>query len=320
MATRSLNRQVLRSIETNFVSVSLNPPTPPPSLSSHSDSATVAWSGLTDRGRVRANNEDAFLALTVDAHEVRYLGKTGEASLSASDFVFAVSDGMGGAKSGEIASKLAVDRITQLLPPHIHSSRNGEATARTEVLRTLFAAIHKDLLLLGRSYEECSGMGATLSLCWLSRNQLYFAHVGDSRIYHFPSAGGFRQLSDDHNHVGWLRRKGQINEREARTHPLRHSLHQAIGAGIKNLDPHVGEVSFSPGDRFLLCSDGVIDGLWDRHLDELVRENSALHPSESTAQRIVREAVEKSGRDNATALVIEIHPNLPGSTTPSPLQ
>ncbi|HRE84646.1 MAG TPA: serine/threonine-protein phosphatase, partial [Opitutaceae bacterium] len=98
--------------------MSLNSPTPPPTPSFPSDPATVAWSGLTDRGRVRANNEDAFLALTVDAYEVRYLGKTGEGSLSASDFVFAVSDGMGGAKSGEIASKLAVDRITQLLPPH----------------------------------------------------------------------------------------------------------------------------------------------------------------------------------------------------------
>src|SRR4051812_19407524 len=84
------------------------PPAPPSSL--------LRWSGVTDLGRVRKNNEDTFLALTFDGHEVRYLGKTGEASLRGSDFVFAVSDGMGGAKSGEFASRIAIDRITKLLP------------------------------------------------------------------------------------------------------------------------------------------------------------------------------------------------------------
>lgn len=274
----------------------------------------LKWSGLTDRGRVRANNEDAFLALAIDRHEVRYLGKTGEAPLDSADFVFAVSDGMGGAKSGEIASRLAVDRITQLLPPTVRSSRAQDDSSRAEVLGTVVAAIHRDLLLLGRSYEECAGMGATLSLCWLTAGRLYFAHVGDSRIYRFPAAGGLKQLSDDHSHVGWLRRKGQINEREARSHPLRHSLHQAIGAGIKHLDPHFGSTAHSPGDRFLICSDGVTDGLWDHHLDELIRETKGPKASQPAAQRIVEEAVEKSGRDNATALVIEIGP----PTTPAP--
>ena len=83
-----------------------NPPAP----------TRLRWSGLTDVGRVRPNNEDAFLALNFDGHDVRFLGKTGEASLDTTDFVFAVSDGMGGAKSGEFASRIAVDRITKLLP------------------------------------------------------------------------------------------------------------------------------------------------------------------------------------------------------------
>ncbi|MBP7142108.1 MAG: serine/threonine-protein phosphatase [Opitutaceae bacterium] len=270
----------------------------------------VRWSGITDRGRVRENNEDAFLALAIDAHEVRYLGKTGEAFLAANDFVFAVSDGMGGAKSGEIASKLAVDRITQLLPPIVRRSQTSQPEARIEVLGKLFASIHQDLTFLGRSYEECAGMGATLSLCWIAHDQVYFAHVGDSRIYHFPAPGGSRQLTDDHNHVGWLRRKGRINEREARSHPMRHSLHQAMGAGIRNIDPQVGIASYAIGDRFLLCSDGVIDGLWDRNLDDLIREAPAS-PAKSTAQRIVEEAIEKSGRDNATALVVEFLPAEP---------
>lgn len=257
---------------------------------------------------MRTNNEDAFLALAIDANEVRYLGKIGEAPLASNDFVFAVSDGMGGANAGEIASKLTVDRITKLLPPTMRRSRANKPEARIEVLHTLFTSIHQDLILMGRSYEECSGMGATLSLCWIAPDQLYFAHVGDSRIYHFPPAGGWRQLTDDHNHVGWLRRKGQINEREARMHPLRHSLHQAMGAGLRQIDPQIGTTPYASGDRFLLCSDGVTDGLWDRNLDELVRETPPL-AGKSVAQRIVDEAVEKSGRDNATALVLEFLPS-----------
>src|SRR5215213_7107089 len=76
----------------------------------------IRWSGMTHRGHVRENNEDAFLALTFDASGLRYLGKVGEAEMSGADFVFAVSDGMGGANSGEFASRMAVDKITHLLP------------------------------------------------------------------------------------------------------------------------------------------------------------------------------------------------------------
>src|SRR5688500_8895765 len=89
-------------------------PVPPPVQGS--SPAELGWSGITDRGRVRENNEDSFLALNFDGHEVRYLGKTGSSSVADADFVFAVSDGMGGAKSGEFASRIAVDRITRLLP------------------------------------------------------------------------------------------------------------------------------------------------------------------------------------------------------------
>ncbi|MBM3852158.1 MAG: serine/threonine-protein phosphatase [Verrucomicrobia bacterium] len=270
--------------------------------------ADVDWSGLTHVGRVRPNNEDAFLALAVDGHEVRFLGKTGRASLGSCDFVFAVSDGMGGAKSGEFASRITVDRVTRLFPRAFRLSAAGMGVGFADVLSELVTQIHNDLLKLGYSYEECAGMGATLSLAWFTPAWMYFAHLGDSRIYYLPHDGPLSQITHDHSHVGWLRRQGKINEREARTHPRRNALQQVLGAGHQFIDPHIGAVGHRPGDRFLICSDGLIDGLWDRRIEELLRTASApgANPAWSHAQLLVEEAVQNSGRDNATAVVVEI--------------
>jgi protein phosphatase len=255
---------------------------------------------------VRTNNEDVFLALAVDGHEVRYLGKTGRASLGASDFVFAVSDGMGGAKSGEFASRITVDRVTRLFPRAFRLSAAGMGMGFADVLGELINEIHDDLSRLGRSYEECAGMGATLSLAWVTPEWLYFAHLGDSRIYYLPAEGEMTQVTHDHSHVGWLRRTGRINEREARTHPRRNALQQALGAGHQILEPHIGAIGHRPGDRFLICSDGLVDGLWDRRIEELLRETRTGDADANHAQVLVNEAVEASGRDNTTAVVIDI--------------
>jgi protein phosphatase len=255
-------------------------------------------------GRVRRNNEDAFLALTFDGHDVRYLGKTGEASLGQGDFVFAVSDGMGGAKSGEFASRITVDRVTRLLPRAFRMSATGLASGFNDLLEELILSIHQDLMKLGASYEECAGMGATLSVAWLTPEWLYFGHVGDSRIYYLPKGGKLTQVTHDHSHVGWLRRKGELNEREARTHPRRNALQQALGAGHQFVEPHIGAVAHQPGDRFLICSDGLVDGLWDRQIEEYLGEPPT--DGRSPAQRLVDEAVQSSGRDNTTAVVIEL--------------
>jgi protein phosphatase len=276
-------------------------PAPPPAAKS------IRWSAVTDRGRFRKNNEDAFIALAFDGHDVKYLGKTGEASLGGTDFVFAVSDGMGGAKSGEFASRIAVERITRLLPRAFRMSAAGLASGFSDVLAELFSSIHADLLKLGSSYEECAGMGATLSLGWFTPEWTYFSHVGDSRIYYLPFNGGLNQLTHDHSYVGTLRRSGQINEREARTHPRRNALQQALGAGHQFMEPQLGAVGHQPGDRFLICSDGLTDGLWDYQLDDMIRAGLRLN-EETTAQLLVREAVHASGRDNTTAVVVELMP------------
>lgn len=279
---------------------------PGPQPNAPSPSTRVRWSGLTHVGRYRKNNEDTFLALNFDGHDVRYLGKTGEASLAGTDFVFAVSDGMGGAKSGEFASRITVDRVTRLLPRGFRLSAAGIASGFQDILLELFTQIHADLIQLGFSYEECAGMGCTLSLCWLTPEWIYFGHIGDSRIYYFPAEGGFVQVSHDHSFVGKMRRSGKMKEREARSDPRRNALQQALGAGNQFIEPQVGAVGHRPGDRFLICSDGIVDGLWDREIEEIVRTAETTNPGGSIAQKLVETAVQNSGRDNTTAIVLEL--------------
>jgi protein phosphatase len=264
----------------------------------------LSWSGHTEQGR-RKNNEDAFLGLAIDAHEVRHLGKIGESEDESIDLVFAVSDGMGGAQAGEFASRITVEKITRMLPPLFKQRASGLSTGIEDVMEALFDEIHRALLYLSSCYEECSGMGATLSLCWFTPEWMFFGHIGDSRIYYLPASGGIQQLSEDDTHVGWLQRTGAINEREAKNHPRRNLLQKALGAGHQFITPQVGAVSTAPGDRFLLCSDGVTEGLYESQLREILDEGSK---GSSPAHHLVTEAIAHSGTDNTTAVIVTINP------------
>ena len=264
---------------------------------------SLQWFGETDRGKVRANNEDAFLGLRFDAHEILRLGKFGEAPIGNMDFVFAVSDGMGGAKAGEYASRITIDKITTLLPRSFPHMAEGLAAGYEDVLTELFGEIHSALTYVGSSYPECAEMQATLSLCWLTPHWLYFAHIGDSRIYYQSErAGGIKRLTQDDTHVDWLYRNGQLNEREARSHPRRNMLQKALGGDNQFVNPQFGAVAYEPGDIFVLCTDGLVEGLYDEQIVEQLRSAEPGSP----AHRLVKESVEKCGRDNTTALVIQM--------------
>ena len=267
--------------------------------------ATLIWHGWTDRGKVRANNEDSFLGLQFDAREVQLLGRLGDGSLGSVDRAFAVCDGMGGAKAGEIASKIAVEQITRLLPLSFQQKAKGLEAGAFDVLGELFVKIHKALVYLGDSYDECSGMETTLSMCWFTPEWLYFAHIGDSRIYHLPhGTDELRQLSHDDTHVGWLLRNGKITEREARSHPRRNVLQKALGGSNQFVEPQVGRLGFEPGDIFLLCSDGLSEGLYAHQIVDLLR--SGLQDGTNPAKALVEASVDRDGRDNTTAVVIRV--------------
>jgi serine/threonine protein phosphatase PrpC len=262
---------------------------------------SLKGSGWTDVGKIRKNNEDSFLGVQFDAREIFRLGKFGEASTEKMDFCFAVSDGMGGAKSGEFASRIAVEKITTLMPKAFKHSAVGLQAGFQDVLTELFWEIHRALIYFGDSYEETEGMQTTLSLAWFTPSWMYLAHIGDSRIYHLPKRKSeIKQLTHDDTHVGWLYREGKISELEARTHPRRNSLQRALGGGNQFVDPQISSIAWEPGDIFLLCTDGLTEGLYDKSIAELLR-----FKSENPAKQLVEASVKNSGRDNTTALVIQ---------------
>jgi PPM family protein phosphatase len=269
--------------------------------------AQLQWFGLTDKGKIRPNNEDSFLCLQFDALEYHYLGKFGQAPSHYCDFVFAVSDGMGGAMAGEFASRVTVDKITHLLPAAFKRSAAGLPNDFEDVLDELFEEIHRSLMYLGSTDPDCAGMGATLSMCWFTPGWMYFGHIGDSRIYYFPKQeGGIKQVSHDDTYAGWLFRNSKISEFEARQHPSRHSLQRALGADNQYVDPQVGAVACEPGDLFLLCTDGLVDGLFDSQILDILSTSRPFGTASNPAERLVRQAVLQAGRDNTTALVVEV--------------
>ncbi|HWD19250.1 MAG TPA: protein phosphatase 2C domain-containing protein [Verrucomicrobiae bacterium] len=273
---------------------------PPPTAAP----AHVQWFGWTDRGKVRPNNEDSFLGLQFDAREVHRLGKTGALSLANADCAFAVSDGMGGAKAGEFASRIAVEKITTLLPRSFKQSAIGLSAGFPDILMELFGEIHRALTYVGASYSETRGMEATLTLCWFTPGWAYFGHIGDSRLYYRPARENrIQQLTQDDTHVAWLLRHGQITEHQARTHPRRNVLQKALGGSNQFVEPQVGAIACEPGDVFLLCTDGLVKGLYEHHLLDM------LHPSapreSNRARALVDAALANDGSDNTTAVVVQ---------------
>ena len=266
----------------------------------------LKWSGCSDIGKVRKNNEDAFLGLRFDAQEVHRLGKFGGASTAKHDFTFAVCDGMGGAQAGEYASNIAVEKITTRLPRAFNRSTHEQQNNFTEALAELFVQVHRALVYLGGSYDECHGMQTTMSLAWFTPGRMYFGHIGDSRIYHLPAKSAeLRQITQDDSYVGWLFRNGKISAHEARTHPRRNVLQKTLGGTNQFVEPQVGSVACARGDFFLLCSDGLIEGVYDHAIVDILRMSATVKES-NPAQLLVAESVKNDGRDNTTALVVQV--------------
>jgi serine/threonine protein phosphatase PrpC len=272
----------------------------------------IRWSAYSHPGTFRSNNEDRFLGVISNRHGVRYLGKVGCASTADGDTVFAVADGMGGERSGELAGKIATDELTRMLPKAQALSKGILAETYPQILKELFLSIHRELDRIGFDVH-CRNMGSTFTVVWIHGRLAMYAHIGDTRLYRLVRAEGestyplkMTQISEDHTFVGWLRRTGQINERQARFHPRKNVLSQALGAGHQFVEPQIGSFILSPGERLLLCTDGVIEGLWDHAIRDLVSDTQAQDDQVPAAERLVSTAISESGRDNTTAIIVEL--------------
>jgi len=244
----------------------------------------LTWGAATDVGRLRDRNEDAYaifqLPPPVGGH------------------VFVVADGMGGRRAGHVASRLAVGALRAHLTRW--SLRAAETPAPEAAVAALAAGVraaHRSLLDYVQRYPECSGMGTTLTAVRVTPTQYQYAHVGDSRLY-LLRQGALRQLSRDHALVADLLRSGQITEQQARQHPQRHVLTQALGQeGDVEVDGGAGFID--AGDWLILCTDGLTSVLTDAEL-----EARAAEARGDPAQWLVELANRRGGPDNITVIVI----------------
>ncbi|MFM8611615.1 MAG: Stp1/IreP family PP2C-type Ser/Thr phosphatase [Actinomycetota bacterium] len=229
---------------------------------------TVRETGAcTDVGRLRQSNEDALVL---------------------ADPVFAVADGMGGARAGEVASAMAVAALYGFA-----GGADGLVAALEDVNDRIHAAAQAD--------GSLAGMGTTATAALVTRDELVIAHVGDSRAYLLRD-GRLRQVTDDHSLVAELIRRGALTPAEAERHPQRSVITRALGA---EPDVEVDVVRLVPqaGDVLLLCSDGLTGMVGDGEIGRIVGEPG---PLPERARELVQAANGAGGEDNVTVVLVRI--------------
>lgn len=232
------------------------------------------YAGITDRGKVRENNED-------------YLYMDGR--------LFIVADGMGGHVGGEVASREAVDHFVRV------ERENRWLDPPTRLKRCAQAA-NLRLLEMARENPSLAGMGTTLTALLLE-DAAYICHVGDSRAYLWR-AGRVRPITRDHSLVGRMVEEGKLTPAEARVHPRRNVILAALGTSA-DLEPDIHSLHPLMGDRFVLCTDGL-SGVVEEW--ELQRILAAHGDAEGACRALVEEAFAKGAPDNVTVIVVIMGP------------
>jgi PPM family protein phosphatase len=226
----------------------------------------------THPGRKRRHNEDTFVV---------------EPPL------FAVADGMGGAKAGEVASGLAAGALKE---------GGGDGVSGEERVVELIQEANRRVFRRAREDREASGMGTTMTLALVESDRVIFGHVGDSRAY-LIREGQIEQLTDDHSLVAELVRSGRLSPEEAESHPQRSVITRAVGTEA-DVDVDIFSIRPEPGDLFLICSDGLTDMVDDETIIRAVekhRENL-----DEAAKALVGAANRVGGEDNITVVFFEV--------------
>ncbi len=264
----------------------------------------------TDVGRVRQGNEDNFLVLDLTATR-SWIGSDGlaEAPAALREFeldtpgtVLVVSDGMGGALAGDVASRMAVETVREMLIGGDEAGGEGGCSPDVPLVECLRnAASYANYAIHRKSIDDprCSGMGATLTAAAVTNHAVDFVQVGDSRAY-IIRGNEIKMATKDQSLVQQLVDVGQISEEDAETHMFRNVILQALGAQSE-LAPVISRVPVRAGDLLLLCSDGLSGKL----RTEEIREVVAAHEDDLTAacDALVAEANRRGGEDNITVVI-----------------
>jgi len=245
----------------------------------------VKFVARSEIGHARENNEDKFDFYEPDE----------EPLLAARGSVYLVCDGMGGHNAGQIASELAAK---QFLHAYYHLGGTAQEAARHAILQA-----HHYIAEMASKIPSRYGMGTTLTALILKQDEGILAHVGDSRCYRLRE-GVFEQLSRDHTLVARLVEQGIITPEQARYHPQRNVIRQAVGVADPSepLEPDIETFALQAGDLYLLCSDGLTDMVDDAEIEAILRDE----PPTRAAWRLVDRALANGGRDNVTVVLVQI--------------
>jgi len=262
----------------------------------------ITWAGASVSGTRKPRNEDSWIAFSSGAGGATLLCECGGGSLDDHDLVFAVSDGMGGGNAGDLASSLILESMAAMIPETFKAAAAGFFPDSLEHLKQAIIGIHGQINSAAEAAEDRKGMAATLALAWFTPENMYLANVGDSRIYR-SREGELEQLSKDHTAAWGQWKRGEIKEIEYRSHPRRAALYEVVGGGHAKVCPHFAVADHRKGDRFLVCSDGLIDGIWERHITNALATDA---PPSEIRDVLLKRAIDNSGIDDTTLVVIRI--------------
>ena len=237
---------------------------------------------LSDRGMLREINEDYVISENIDGYTVLIL-----------------TDGMGGHKGGETASKIAGEIIFDFL-----RSKLKEAILPGQIMLMMGEALEKAneyILSLSKKKANLAGMGTTADVLVFKKDTAYIAHVGDGRIYSLSQDGKLNLLTKDHSLVEYMIDQGAITREQAAGHPQKNVITRALGIS-PDVNADVFHVKASEKSRFLMCSDGLTNMLSDEAIKDTLARSESLEDGVKTLIKLANEA---GGSDNITVILAQ---------------